>query len=208
MVIVDYGMGNLRSVLNRLQQTGVSCCLSANSSVIGRADALVLPGVGHFGKAMERLRRQGLLNLLNDRVLGDRVPIMGICLGMQLLTDSSEEGNAAGLGWIKGKVCRLQPTNATLKVPHIGWNNVQASRLHPILEGLSSQELFYFVHSYHVELANEDHILHTSHYGHPFVSALQKDNIVGFQYHPEKSQDAGLVLFRNFANLVKDLAHV
>lgn len=208
VVVVDYGMGNLRSVFNKFRRMNVDCRLSADPGDIQQAHALILPGVGHYGKAMNRLQQLGLLQLLNDRVLGEQVPVMGICLGMQLLMEHSEEGDAAGLGWIKGDTIRFRLDHTDLKVPHIGWNSVEPNRPHPILEGLKPDELFYFVHSYHVKLSEPADGLHTTEYGYPFISALQKDNIFGFQYHPEKSQDAGVTLFRNFVNLVKSPAYV
>ncbi|GAA4457323.1 imidazole glycerol phosphate synthase subunit HisH [Nibrella saemangeumensis] len=208
VVVVDYGMGNLRSVHNKFRRMDVDCCLSADPTVIQQAQALILPGVGHYGKAMDRLRQLDLLQLLHDRVLGEQVPVMGICLGMQLLMEHSEEGDAAGLGWIRGNTVRFRFDQTRLKVPHIGWNSVENVRPHPILEGLQPDELFYFVHSYHVDLADPADALHRTHYGYPFVSAVQRDNIFGFQYHPEKSQDAGVTLFRNFVNLVQSPAYV
>lgn len=209
IVVVDYGMGNLHSVYTKFRKTGVACTVSANHADLERADALVLPGVGHYGRAMDKLRRLDLLTLLADRVLGERVPVMGICLGMQLLMEHSEEGDAAGLGWIRGKTVRFRlGEQRGLKVPHIGWNSAEPVRHHPITDGLGADELVYFVHSYHVELTDPTDALHRTTYGYPFVSAVQRDNLFGFQYHPEKSQDAGLTLFRNFVHLLNPAAHV
>lgn len=209
IVIIDYGMGNLRSVYNKFQRLGASCQISADPNVIAKAHALILPGVGHYGRAMDKLQRLNLIPILNERVLEARIPVMGICLGMQLLTEHSEEGDAAGLGWISGSTVRFeQKENKNLKIPHIGWNSVTATRQHPILDGLQPEEAFYFVHSYHVRLTDPANALHRTHYRHDFVSAVQKDNILGFQYHPEKSQDAGIQLFQNFLASVKTPAYV
>ncbi|GAA4400217.1 imidazole glycerol phosphate synthase subunit HisH [Nibrella viscosa] len=208
VVVVDYGMGNLRSVYNKFRRMGVDCCLSADPAVIQQAQALILPGVGHYGKAMDRLQQLDLLPLLHDRVLGEQIPVMGICLGMQLLMEHSEEGDAAGLGWIKGNTVKFRLDQTQLKVPHIGWNSVEPTRAHPVLEGLQAGELVYFVHSYHVKLTEPADALHATDYGYTFISAVQKANIFGFQYHPEKSQDAGMTLLRNFVNLVKSPAYV
>ncbi len=209
IVIVNYGMGNLRSVDNKLRRLGVDCLVSADPAVLRRADALVLPGVGHYGRAMERLHRLDLVDLLSERVLNDQIPVLGICLGMQLLMESSEEGDVAGLGWIGGSTIRFRLANRPgLKVPHIGWNSVEAVRAHPLLAGLQPDDPMYFVHSYHVSLTDPADALQRTHYGYEFVSAVQKGHIAGFQYHPEKSQDAGMQLFRNFIHLVNPSAHV
>ncbi|WP_128548312.1 imidazole glycerol phosphate synthase subunit HisH [Larkinella soli] len=209
IVVIDYGMGNLRSVHNKFRKLGVECGISADPAEIEAADALILPGVGHYGRAMDRLRSLDLLSLLNRRVLEERVPVMGVCLGMQLLMEHSEEGDAEGLGWIKGNTVRFRlDDQPRLKIPHIGWNSIEQVRPHPICEGLAPDELFYFVHSFHVSLTDPADALHRTRYGYDFVSAVQRDNIFGFQYHPEKSQDAGIQVFRNFIHLVKKTAYV
>lgn len=209
IVVVDYGMGNLHSVYTKFRKMGIDCSISADPEDIEKAHALILPGVGHYGRAMDKLRRLHLLSLLNERVLVDRIPVMGICLGMQLFMENSQEGDAEGLGWLKGNTIRFgldkQPD---LKVPHIGWNSVEKVRQHPIADGLGDEELFYFVHSYHVNLTDPADALHQTHYGYSFISAVQRDNLFGFQYHPEKSQDAGVKIFRNFINLVNATTHV
>ena len=210
ITIIDYGMGNLRSVQNKFRRLGVDCRISADRHDLASADALVLPGVGHYGRAMDKLRRLDVLALLHERVLGERVPVMGICLGMQLLTEGSEEGHAEGLGWIRGQTVRFRlASEPDRKIPHIGWNSVRAARVHPLLDDLNAaRELFYFVHSYHVAPTDPADVLHTTVYGYEFVSAVQRANIVGFQYHPEKSQEAGLRLFRNFLTAVNAPAYV
>ncbi|GAB3317325.1 imidazole glycerol phosphate synthase subunit HisH [Larkinella ripae] len=209
IVIVDYGMGNLRSVLNKFRKLGVECTISADPHAIEEATALILPGVGHYGRAMDKLRQMSLLDVLHQRVQDEKVPVMGICLGMQLMMDHSEEGDAEGLGWIKGDTIRFRlDDRPALKIPHIGWNSIDPVRHHPISEGLNQDELFYFVHSFHVSLTDPSDALHRTHYGYDFVSAVQRDHIFGFQYHPEKSQDAGVQVFRNFIKLANETTHV
>ncbi|WP_266363222.1 imidazole glycerol phosphate synthase subunit HisH [Tellurirhabdus rosea] len=210
ITIIDYGMGNLRSVQNKFRRLGVDCRISADPKEISSAKGLILPGVGHYGRAMDKLQHLELLDVLRERVLGEQTPVMGICLGMQLLTSGSEEGDAAGLGWIPGHTVRFRlQSEPERKIPHIGWNSVRAAKSHPVLDGLKTEkEMFYFVHSYHVVPENETDTLHTTVYGYEFVSAIQRDHIFGFQYHPEKSQDAGVQIFRNFINLVNAPAYV
>lgn len=210
IVVVDYGMGNLHSVFNKFRKMGLDCCISASQEAIEKADTLILPGVGHYGRAMDKLRRLDLLSLLNDRVLGEHIPVIGICLGMQLFMEHSQEGDVAGLGWLKGTTVRfkLDEQQPGFKVPHIGWNSVEPVRQHPICEGLGEEDLFYFVHSFHVCLADPTDALHQTTYGYSFTSAVQRDNLFGFQYHPEKSQDAGMKIFRNFINLVNATSYV
>ncbi len=203
VVIVDYGMGNLRSVYNKFRRLAVDCSISANPADIERADALVLPGVGHYGKAMDKLRSLDLIRLLNERVLDAHVPVMGICLGMQLLMESSEEGDSEGLGWIKGDTVRFQlDESPKRKVPHIGWNSIRHAKRHPIVDGVADNELVYFVHSYHVRATHQEDVLHLTQYGYEFASAVQKGTIFGFQYHPEKSQGVGMQLFKNFIDTI------
>jgi imidazole glycerol-phosphate synthase subunit HisH len=209
VVVVDYGMGNLRSVHNKFRKLAVDCTISADLTEIKQADALILPGVGHYGRAMDRLRQLGLLDMLHDRVLGDQVPVMGICLGMQLLMEGSEEGDAEGLGWIKGKAVRFQfDALPNRKIPHIGWNSVRHTKRTAAVTGVPDETLFYFVHSYHVELADAEDALHETRYGYNFISALQRGSIFGFQYHPEKSQDAGMLLMKNFVDFINTADHV
>lgn len=202
IVVINYGMGNLRSVHKKFQQPGVNCLISAVPADISQADAIVLPGVGHYGKAMSRLRKLGLLTLLDERIVGMKVPVLGICLGMQLLMEGSEEGNAEGLGWVSGRTIRFSiDETSSLKVPHIGWNSARQLKEHPVLDGIPDNSMLYYVHSYHVQLANAADGLQQTNYGYNFVSAVQKGNIFGFQYHPEKSQDVGLRLIQNFIKL-------
>ncbi len=201
LVIIDYGMGNLRSVHKAFKRVGADVVISSDVNQISAADKLVLPGVGHFKTGMENLHKSGILPILNERVIENKVPILGICLGMQLFTSHSEEGDAQGLNWIEGNTIRFQFTgtnNNLLKVPHIGWNSIQQKKQHGVIKNIPENEHFYFVHSYFVKAASEEHVLCTTEYGHTFHSALCKNNITGVQFHPEKSHHAGLQLLRNF----------
>jgi glutamine amidotransferase len=199
VTIVDYGMGNLHSVKRKLDRIGVHGHLTSDPSEIRAADKLVLPGVGHFGKAMEHLRAMDVLGALHEAVVVDKTPILGICLGMQLLARSSQEGNAEGLGWIDAEVKRFALEDTLrFKVPHMGWNGVRVVRPDPLLDGLTESTEFYFVHAYHVVCNDRADVLCDTDYSYPFTSVVQRDNVYGVQFHPEKSHDAGEILLRNF----------
>jgi imidazole glycerol-phosphate synthase subunit HisH len=196
--ILDYGMGNLRSVEKALEKVGVEADRTTDADRARRADGLVLPGVGAFPKAMTRVRELGFDQVVADR-LGE-VPVLGICLGMQLLFDSSTEGDGAeGLGLLPGVV---EPLHANgLKVPHIGWSPVHWQRPDPIAEGLGDEPPFYFVHSFAPVPSEADDVLGTATYGEGFACAVARGRLFGFQFHPEKSSSAGLGLLKNFAEI-------
>jgi glutamine amidotransferase len=199
IVIVDYKMGNIHSVARKLKMLGVNYEISNNPDTIKQADKLILPGVGHFGKAMLQLEESNLISVLNDVVLIQKKPILGICLGMQLMANFSEEGNVNGLGWIDGKVKRFQVNDKLrFKIPHTSWNQISICKESLMNIGLDNTSEFYFVHAYYFRANNESDILHKTTYEQEFVSAVQKENIVGVQYHPEKSHDVGLQLIKNF----------
>lgn len=202
ITIVDYHMGNLGSILNMLKKIGQEAQVTADPALIAAADKLVLPGVGAFDAGMENLERSGLIPLLNRRVLEERVPTLGICLGMQLMTRSSEEGARAGLGWVDAEALRFRPTDAKLKVPHMGWNRVMPARPSPLTDELPEEPRFYFVHSFYVRCHDEADVLLTTSFGEPFASAFQRGNVWGVQFHPEKSHKFGMALLRNFATRV------
>lgn len=201
IAIIDYGLGNLRSIEKAFERQKVHAVITNDIDLINKAEKLVLPGVGHFESGMKNLIDFGLVNILNKKVLEEKVLILGICLGMQLMTDFSEEGNCSGLGWIRAKTTRfnLNKINSSLKIPHMGWNNINIMKNCSIMSGIESDALFYFVHSYFVTCDNDSEVLTNTIYGHEFHSGFKKDNIIGFQFHPEKSHDAGLQILRNFA---------
>lgn len=200
ITIIDYGMGNLGSVLNMFKRIGAKAVVTGDLPVIANAKKLLLPGVGAFDNAMSRINESGLREILDRKAVVERTPILGICLGMQLLTKSSEEGKIPGLGWIAASTRRF-PAVAGLKVPHMGWNEVIPTRESALTHCLPGGARFYFVHSYFVSVENQqDSILKATH-GVCFDAAIQHGNIFGAQFHPEKSHRFGLQLLKNFASL-------
>ncbi len=202
IIIVDYGMGNLRSISNKFRKLNLDVKISSDLSEIRSADKLILPGVGHFKTGMTKLNDTGLVDLLDTMVLKDKIPVLGICLGLQLFTRYSEEGNVAGLGWIDAETVRFTVSDKTkYKVPHMGWNSVEIVNNNELDKDLVNGELFYFVHSYHVKCNDQDAVWMKTSYDYEFVSALRKENIYGTQFHPEKSHEAGLQIIKRFAEL-------
>lgn len=200
ITIVDYGMGNLYSVKNMLKYLGYDSVVTGEAPQIEAADKLILPGVGNFGKAMEVIRQSGLLEVLNRKVLEDKTPILGICLGMQLLLGYSEEGDCAGLGWIPGEVKKFDLSgHPELKVPHMGWDYIEKQKQSPLFAGLAGGERYYFVHSYYVSCQDRSDVAATTEYGISFDSVVQRENIYGTQFHPEKSHRFGMEILENFA---------
>jgi imidazole glycerol-phosphate synthase subunit HisH len=198
IAILDYGMGNLRSVEKALEHVGASAAVTAEEGRVRDADGLVLPGVGAFPRAMERIRERGLDELVAERVAAG-VPVLGICLGLQLLFDASTElGGATGLGLLPGPVERLSAPG--LKVPHIGWARVRWERESRLTEGIDSETPFYFVHSF-APRPNPTELLGSAEYGERFACAAERGNVFGVQFHPEKSSAAGLRLLANFAGV-------
>jgi glutamine amidotransferase len=204
LVIVDLGIGNLGSVANMLKKVGAPAEISRDPAVIASADKLILPGVGAFDPAMQRLNESGLRPVLERRVIGEGVPLLGICLGMQLLTAGSEEGTMPGLGWVRARTLAFRGrVDGGVKVPHMGWNRVDTAAVSPLTAGFEADEepRFYFVHSYFVRCENGvDGILRTT-YGVTFDSGVQHGRIMGVQFHPEKSHRFGMRLLANFAAL-------
>ena len=198
LTIVDYGMGNLNSVFKAFEVLRAEPVLSNRVEDLERADRIVLPGVGAFGEGMKNLRALGLVEPLREQVVRRRKPFLGLCLGMQLVArDSSEQGQHQGLGWIEASVRALDTTD-DLKSIHIGWNDVSPDPDCPLFVGLGAEPNFYFVHRYHVACDDPGIVAGIAHYGHPFAAAIQSDNILGAQFHPEKSQETGLAMLRNF----------
>ncbi len=202
IVIINYNVGNLRSVCNKLTKIGVECIISSEKHVIEKADKLILPGVGHFKYGMQNLKELGLIELLNKKIIEEKVPILGICLGIQLFTKHSEEGNCDGLGWIDAEVVKFTVSDKIkFKVPHIGWNDVSIKKYNSMGDVVKAEDQFYFVHGYHLECNDNTDIWMTTNYDYEFVSAIHKGNIYGTQFHPEKSHDAGYSLLKKFTEL-------
>ncbi len=203
VTIIDYGVGNLGSIQNMLKKLGTQSEIATDASTIERATKIILPGVGAFDAGMTQLNQSGLRSALDTAVLQRRVPVAGICLGMQLMTECSEEGILPGLGWLPAKTIRFVPsTNETMKIPHMGWSLVTKAKQSSALDLLEDESRFYFVHSYHVNCSNRNDVLLTAHYGSvQFDAAFERDNILGFQFHPEKSHRFGMMLFKAFIEM-------
>ena len=200
--IIDYGMGNLRSVEKGFARAGAPAEITRDPARIEAAAGVVLPGVGAFGACMENLRRYGLVEPVR-RVIDRGTPFLGICLGLQLLFDESEEfGPVAGLGILRGRCVRFRPEDAELRVPHMGWNQLRARRRVPLLEGVDDGAFVYFVHSYYVVPEDDGLCVTSTPYGGEFVSSIARDNVFACQFHPEKSQRVGLRILENFGALV------
>ena len=201
IVVVDYHMGNLGSVMNMFSHVGVEAILSSKPEEIARADKLVLPGDGAFDSGMKNLNDLGIASVLHEKVLGEGTPILGVCLGMQLFGTGSEEGSAAGLGWIDAYSRRFNFTDehADLRVPHMSWNNVQVCKENDIVYDLPPDTRYYFLHSYYVQPNDERDVLTKTFYGIEFASGISKGLITGVQFHPEKSLRWGMQLFKRFA---------
>ena len=200
--IIDYGMGNLNSVKRKLDRMGVKSIITSDPEEIRKSDRIILPGVGHFGKAVLEIRKRRLLDLLSEQVLVKKKLILGICLGMQLMAKHSEEGNADGFGWIDAEVLRFKVSDTIkYKIPHMGWNTLNQVKESPLFENINLNSEFYFVHSYYVYCSKPDDILTETTYDYSFTSAFQKENIFGVQFHPEKSHDAGEVVLRTFVKI-------
>mgnify|MGYP001471820241 CR=1 FL=1 len=205
LIVIDYGTGNLGSIANILKKAGIESNVSSDIDVIEKADRLILPGVGSFDNGMKQLEERGLIPVLNKKVLIDKTPILGICLGLQLMGKSSEEGTLSGLGWIDAQSIRFRFDGqiAHLKTPHMGWNILSYAKPHPIFTGLYDENRFYFVHSYYLVCKHSDSVMATTEYGFKFTCAAMNENILGVQFHPEKSHKFGMRLLKNFAEWEK-----
>lgn len=201
IAIINYGMGNLGSVKRKMDRIGAKSIITSDINEIKNSSKIILPGVGHFAKAVSEIKNRGLWDLLSDQVVIEKKLVLGICLGMQLMANYSEEGDSAGFGWIDAKVIRFKVTDPIkYKIPHMGWNTINPVKESSLFKKILLDAEFYFVHSYHVECNNSDDILAETIYDFTFTSAVQKENIFGMQFHPEKSHDAGEMLLRNFVN--------
>ena len=201
ITIVDYGMGNLGSVFNMFKKIGVSSRITSDLEEIKSATKLLLPGVGSFDKAMQKINSSGIREVLDQKVLVEKIPILGICLGMQLLINGSEEGQEKGLGYISASAKKFVFSNKKMKVPHMGWNIVKKATPSLLTQDFEAESRFYFVHSYYVEVENQENSILKTTYGLEFDSAIQHKNVYGTQFHPEKSHKFGMKLFENFSKI-------
>lgn len=203
IAIIDYGSGNVAAIMNILKQLRVAHCLTSDLPELTDADRYILPGVGAFDPAMDSLRSSGIVDLLNEQVLERRKRVLGICVGMHLLADGSEEGSQPGLGWISGTVRRIDPArrNQPPRLPHMGWNSIETTSHTRLLDEVDLKQGFYFLHSYFYDVTDAAHLAATVDYGGPLPCAVERDNIFGAQFHPEKSHANGARLLANFAQL-------
>lgn len=197
--IINYGVGNLNSISNIIKKVGGESMIISDVSMLKHAKKIILPGVGAFDHAMKKLAEHGWTDELTDTVVNRKIPTLGICLGMQMLCKKSEEGILPGLGWIDAEVKKFSfSENLNLKIPHMGWNQVNVKKENPLIKNPEEEHRFYFVHSYHVVCNNNDDILGTTNYGIEFTSSVSHNNIYGAQFHPEKSHRFGMELLKNF----------
>ena len=202
IVVIDYGMGNHFSVQKKMNRLGYDALITNDVELIKDSEKIILPGVGHFGRAMENLHQLNLIDILNEEVLQKKKPILGICLGMQLMASSSGEGNTKGLNWIDATVDKFNVTDQLkYKIPHTGWNQIKTLKNSKLLNGIVDSSEFYFVHSYHFKCNDTVDALCSTDYESAFISAVEHDNIFGVQFHPEKSHDIGMQLLKNFIEL-------
>jgi imidazole glycerol-phosphate synthase subunit HisH len=201
--IIDYGIGNIKAFLNLFNRLGIEAKRACSKSDLDRATHLILPGVGHFDRAIQRLNESEIKLPLQDLVLGSNIPLLGVCVGMQMLADGSDEGSLPGLGWIPGWVRGIGKNNQAFKLPlpHMGWNAVKLNKNNLLFSSLESQHQFYFLHSYYFDLKNKQNTLATTQYGFDFSSVVSHNNIYGVQFHPEKSHKWGEQLLKNFSEI-------
>jgi imidazole glycerol-phosphate synthase subunit HisH len=204
ITIVDYGVGNIGSIANMLKKVGSESIITSDPLRLEEAEKIILCGIGSFDDGMKKLEHMGLVEVLRKKVMEQKTPIMGVCLGMQLFTQGSEEGQMPGLGFINAFSRKFNFTKSSgeksLRVPHMGWNNVRSLKESRLTTGLPEDSRFYFVHSFYVQLEDNSDALFETDYGFPFTSAFEKDNIIGVQFHPEKSHRFGMKLYENFVN--------
>ncbi len=201
ITIIDYGMGNIGSLENMIKKAGGKSLLTRDHEIIEQAKKLILPGVGAFDNAISKLKEYSLYDAIDKKVTKDKIPILCICLGAQLITESSEEGLLNGFSWIKSRSVKFAfDASKNIKIPHMGWNDVTIKKESRLFENMYDDPCFYFVHSYHILCENPSDILTTSFYGREFVSSIEHDNIYATQFHPEKSHKYGLRLIQNFIN--------
>jgi glutamine amidotransferase len=200
ITIIDYGLGNLTSVKNMLKKLGIDSVITDSRENIEKAQKMILPGVGAFDNGMKLIKQKSLIDVLNEKVLVEKIPILGICLGMQLLTKGSEEGVEKGLGWIDAQTVKFNFANNNLKIPHMGWDYIQVKKQNPLID-INARHRFYFVHSYHVKCNDVNDVVANCNYGSEFTCMLNHENIYGAQFHPEKSLKFGMELLQNFSKI-------
>jgi len=201
IAIIDYGMGNLGSILNMLNYLNIRSKITSKLVEIEKAEKIILPGVGAFDNGIGRIEKLNMKSILDNKAYENETPILGICLGMQLLTNNSEEGNSCGLGWIEAKTIKFSNENG-LKIPHMGWNNVEVrDSNNPLIKNMDANARFYFVHSYYVKCSSENNSVCTTNHGINFDSIICRNNIFGCQFHPEKSHKYGMTILKNFSDL-------
>ena len=202
IAIIDYGMGNLASIANMIKKAGGKCSIVNNAELLPMYDKVILPGVGAFDTAINNIKSNGLWDALNKYALVDKKPVLGICLGMQLLCSQSEEGVEKGFGWIDADVKKFNLKDSGLRIPHMGWNTINVqNQAFPLFKNTEEEQRFYFVHSYAVTCKKQENVAATTNYGGDFDSVIWHDNIMGFQCHPEKSHKFGLQIFKTFIEL-------
>jgi glutamine amidotransferase len=203
ITIIDYGVGNINAFYNIYKNLGISVKVAKSSKDLTGASKLILPGVGHFDYAMSKFKDSGMIDNVTEMVLNNNIPILGICVGMQMLAQSSEEGVLPGLGWIDGEVKKIDSSllKQTTRLPHMGWNDINVRKQTPLFTGLENSSKFYFLHSYYFNCHNNQDIISSSFYGEDFTSSVNYLNIFGVQFHPEKSHNNGIKLLENFSKL-------
>lgn len=203
ITIIDYGSGNIRAIANIYEKLNVDYIIAKSPEQVIGAKKIFLPGVGAFDETISKLDSTGFREVLDIEVLQNKVPIIGICVGMQILAESSEEGSLKGLGYIKGQVKKIDASllNQKPKLPHLGWNSIEINRPSELLKNIDAEFGFYFLHTYYFECADNNDVLTTTTYGKPFASAVNHENVYGIQFHPEKSHQNGITLLHNFAKL-------
>ncbi len=203
ITIIDYGLGNIQAFVNVYKRLHIPVVVARNSTELDGASKLILPGVGAFDNAMLRLHESGMHDAINDMVMAQKIPVLGVCVGMQMLADSSEEGQLQGLGWVPGKVMAFNSTQqeSSLPLPHMGWNDVKPATGTSLFQGLETSARFYFLHSYYFVCDQDENAIATTGYGLDFHCAVAAGSIFGVQFHPEKSHHHGVKLLKNFAEL-------
>src|SRR5450432_71472 len=202
IAIIDYGVGNLASIKNMVKKAGFESVIASDAHAIEKADKIILPGIGAFDHCMQRFNDSGLRPLVEKKVKEEKIPMLGICVGLQMLMESSEEGTEAGLGWIKGRTIKFKKEKlGDLKIPHTGWTDVQIIKETHLTKDLGDQPRFYFVHSYYVQAENKTDEMLTAFYGYEFTAAVSRENIYGAQFHPEKSHRYGMKILENFSRI-------